>query len=99
MHILEGRQLVLLNIDEEVIAIIRRMSPSPLMERFKLTERQADDILDSAAYAACAPEVPDRAGAEGTARRARQPEVRVAPARLPLPPSNLKHSSPRFIRK
>ncbi|TWO73215.1 DNA topoisomerase IV subunit A [Caenimonas sedimenti] len=47
IHILEGRQLVLLNIDE-VIAIIRKSDePKPaLMARFKLTERQADDILD-----------------------------------------------------
>ena len=46
IHILEGRQLVLLNIDE-VIRIIRHSDePKPaLMERFKLTERQADDIL------------------------------------------------------
>ncbi|MBC7938802.1 MAG: DNA topoisomerase IV subunit A, partial [Chitinophagaceae bacterium] len=47
IHILEGRQLVLLNIDE-VIRIIRRADePKPaLVERFKLTDRQADDILD-----------------------------------------------------
>jgi topoisomerase IV subunit A len=47
IHILEGRQLVLLNIDE-VIRIIRE-SEEPkvaLIERFKLSERQADDILD-----------------------------------------------------
>jgi topoisomerase-4 subunit A len=47
IHILEGRQLVLLNIDE-VIAIIRQ-SDEPkqaLMERFKLSERQAEDILE-----------------------------------------------------
>ena len=47
IHILEGRQLVLLNIDE-VIAIIRQ-SDDPkvaLMERFKLSERQAEDILE-----------------------------------------------------
>jgi topoisomerase-4 subunit A len=47
IHILEGRQLVLLNIDE-VIAIIRQ-SDEPkqaLMARFKLSERQAEDILD-----------------------------------------------------
>ncbi len=47
IHILEGRQLVLLNIDE-VIAIIRA-SDEPkqaLIARFKLSERQADDILD-----------------------------------------------------
>ena len=47
IHILEGRQLVLLNIDE-VIRIIRHSDePKPaLIERFKLSERQADDILD-----------------------------------------------------
>src|SRR5690606_118464 len=47
IHILEGRQLVLLNIDE-VIRIIRN-SDEPkqaLMERFRLTERQAEDILE-----------------------------------------------------
>jgi len=47
IHILEGRQLVLLNIDE-VIAIIRQ-SDEPklaLIERFKLSERQAEDILE-----------------------------------------------------
>jgi len=47
VHILEGRQLVLLNIDE-VIAIIRQADePRPaLMERFRLSERQAEDILE-----------------------------------------------------
>jgi topoisomerase-4 subunit A len=47
IHILEGRQLVLLRIDE-VIAIIRGADePKPaLIARFKLSERQADDILD-----------------------------------------------------
>jgi topoisomerase-4 subunit A len=47
IHILEGRQLVLLNIDE-VIAIIRA-SDEPreaLMTRFGLSERQAEDILE-----------------------------------------------------
>lgn len=47
IHILEGRQLVLLNIDE-VIAIIRQ-SDEPkiaLIERFRLSERQAEDILE-----------------------------------------------------
>ena len=47
IHILEGRQLVLLNIDE-VIAIIRQ-SDEPrqaLMQRFNLSERQAEDILE-----------------------------------------------------
>jgi topoisomerase-4 subunit A len=47
IHILEGRQLVLLNIDE-VIRIIRHSDEpkAALIERFKLSERQADDILD-----------------------------------------------------
>ena len=47
IHILEGRQLVLLNIDE-VIAIIRQSDEprAALMDRFKLSERQADDILE-----------------------------------------------------
>ena len=47
IHILEGRQLVLLNIDE-VIRIIRESDePKPaLMHAFGLTEIQADDILD-----------------------------------------------------
>ena len=47
IHILEGRETVLLNIDE-VIAIIRN-SDEPkqaLMDRFRLSERQADDILE-----------------------------------------------------
>jgi topoisomerase IV subunit A len=47
VHILEGRQLVLLNIDE-VIAIIRRSDEpkAALIARFKLSERQAEDILE-----------------------------------------------------
>ena len=47
IHILEGRQLVLLNIDE-VIRIIRNADePKPaLIARFNLSQRQADDILD-----------------------------------------------------
>jgi topoisomerase-4 subunit A len=47
IHVLEGRQLVLLNIDE-VIRIIRRADePKPaLVERFKLSDRQAEDILE-----------------------------------------------------
>jgi len=47
IHILEGRQKVLLNIDA-VIRIIRESDePKPaLMAKFHLTERQADDILD-----------------------------------------------------
>ena len=47
IHILEGRQLVLLNIDE-VIAIIRQSDEpkSALMARFRLSDRQAEDILE-----------------------------------------------------
>ena len=47
IHVLEGRQLVLLNIDE-VIALIRESDePGPaLIARFDLSERQADDILE-----------------------------------------------------
>jgi topoisomerase IV subunit A len=47
IHILEGRQLVLLNIDE-VIAIIRQAEDpkAALIERFKLSDRQAEDILE-----------------------------------------------------
>ncbi|HEY2561908.1 MAG TPA: DNA topoisomerase IV subunit A [Caldimonas sp.] len=47
VHILEGRQLVLLEIDA-VIAIIRAADEpkAALIERFGLSERQADDILD-----------------------------------------------------
>lgn len=47
IHILEGRQLVLLNIDD-VIRIIRESDePKPaLMQAFGLTERQAEDILE-----------------------------------------------------
>jgi topoisomerase-4 subunit A len=47
IHVLEGRQLVLLNIDE-VIRIIRNADEprAALIERFRLSERQADDILE-----------------------------------------------------
>ena len=47
IHILEGRQLVLLNIDE-VIAIIRRSDEpkAALIARFTLSDRQAEDILE-----------------------------------------------------
>ncbi|MEO6319575.1 MAG: DNA topoisomerase IV subunit A, partial [Polaromonas sp.] len=47
IHILEGRQTVLLNIDE-VIAIIRQSDEpkSALMARFSLSDRQAEDILE-----------------------------------------------------
>ncbi|MEP6740279.1 MAG: DNA topoisomerase IV subunit A [Caldimonas sp.] len=47
IHVLEGRQLVLLNLDE-VISIIRAADEpkAALIARFRLSERQADDILD-----------------------------------------------------
>jgi topoisomerase IV subunit A len=47
IHVLEGRQLILLNIDE-VIRIIRNADEPKvaLIERFTLSELQADDILD-----------------------------------------------------
>ena len=47
IHVLEGRLLVLLNIDE-VIRIIRNADePKPaLIERFQLSDRQAEDILE-----------------------------------------------------
>ena len=47
IHVLEGRLLVLLNIDE-VIRIIRESDePKPaLIERFALSDRQAEDILE-----------------------------------------------------
>jgi len=47
IHILEGRETVLLNIDE-VIAIIRNADDpkAALIERFRLSERQAEDILE-----------------------------------------------------
>jgi len=47
IHVLEGRQLVLLNIDE-VIRIIRAAEDpkAALIERFALSDRQAEDILE-----------------------------------------------------
>jgi len=47
IHVLEGRQLVLLNIDE-VIRIIRNADEPKvaLIERFGLSDRQAEDILE-----------------------------------------------------
>ncbi len=47
IHVLEGRLLVLLNVDE-VVSIIRHAEEpkKELMAAFELTERQADDILD-----------------------------------------------------
>ena len=47
IHILEGRQLVLLNIDEVIQLIRQSDEPKPaLIERFKLSDRQAEDILE-----------------------------------------------------
>ena len=47
IHVLEGRQLVLLNIDE-VIRIIRQADEpkAALIARFALSDRQAEDILE-----------------------------------------------------
>jgi topoisomerase IV subunit A len=47
IHVLEGRQLVLLNIDE-VIALIRESEDpkAALIARFQLSDRQAEDILE-----------------------------------------------------
>ena len=47
IHILEGRQIVLLNIDA-IIAIIRESDEpkAALMARFKLSDRQTEDILE-----------------------------------------------------
>jgi topoisomerase IV subunit A len=47
IHILEGRMIVFLNIDE-VIRVIREADEpkQALMDRFSLSERQADDILE-----------------------------------------------------
>ena len=47
IHVLEGRSLVLLNIDR-VIAIIRNADDpkADLIKEFGLTDRQADDILE-----------------------------------------------------
>jgi topoisomerase IV subunit A len=47
VHVLEGRQSVLLNIDKVIKVIRNSDAPKPdLMRAFKLTERQADDILE-----------------------------------------------------
>jgi topoisomerase-4 subunit A len=47
IHVLEGRMLVYLNVDEVIQTIRESDEPRPaLMARFKLTERQAEDILD-----------------------------------------------------
>ncbi|MDR1708248.1 MAG: DNA topoisomerase IV subunit A, partial [Candidatus Accumulibacter sp.] len=47
IHILEGRHIVFLNIDEVIRLIRAADEPKPaLIARFKLTDRQADDILE-----------------------------------------------------
>ena len=47
IHILEGRQKVLLNIDEVIHVIRHSDEPKPaLIERFQLSDRQAEDILE-----------------------------------------------------
>ncbi|HEX6004360.1 MAG TPA: DNA gyrase subunit A, partial [Burkholderiales bacterium] len=47
LHILEGRRIVLLNIDKVIRTIRESDEPKPeLMKRFKLTEVQAEDILE-----------------------------------------------------
>lgn len=47
IHILEGRSIVYLNVDEVIRTIREADDPrAALMERFRLTERQADDILE-----------------------------------------------------
>jgi topoisomerase-4 subunit A len=47
IHILEGRQQVLLNIDKVIKLIRNSDEPKPeLMKAFTLTERQAEDILE-----------------------------------------------------
>ncbi|GHU33071.1 DNA topoisomerase 4 subunit A [Betaproteobacteria bacterium] len=47
IHILEGRHIVFLNIDKVIRVIRESDEPKPaLIARFKLSERQADDILE-----------------------------------------------------
>jgi topoisomerase-4 subunit A len=47
MHILEGRKIVFLNIDKVIKLIRNSDEPKPdLMKAFKLSERQAEDILE-----------------------------------------------------
>lgn len=48
LHLLEGLMLVYLNLDEVIKIIRKEDEPKPvLMKRFKLTEEQADAILDT----------------------------------------------------
>src|SRR5690606_36040917 len=46
IHVLEGRMVVYLNVDEVIQTIRESDEPGPaLMARFELSERQAEDIL------------------------------------------------------
>src|SRR3546814_15179511 len=47
IHVLEGRMVVYLNVDEVIQTIRESDEPrAALMERFDLSERQAEDILE-----------------------------------------------------
>ena len=47
IHVLEGRLMVLLNVDKVIKLIRNSDDPKPdLMRAFKLTDRQAEDILE-----------------------------------------------------
>ena len=47
IHVLEGRMVVYLDVDEVIRTIRESDEPKPaLMQRFKLSERQAEDILE-----------------------------------------------------
>src|SRR5690606_34737696 len=47
IHVLEGRMVVYLNVDEVIQTIRESDEPkAALMQRFKLSERQAEDILE-----------------------------------------------------
>lgn len=47
IHVLEGREIVLLNVDEVISTIRNSDEPKPaLIEKFNLSDRQAEDILE-----------------------------------------------------
>ncbi|WDU53918.1 DNA topoisomerase IV subunit A [Taylorella equigenitalis] len=47
IHVLEGREIVLLNVDEVISTIRYSDEPKPaLIEKFNLSDRQAEDILE-----------------------------------------------------
>ena len=81
IHILEGRMIAFLNI-EEVIRVIRsRTSPKPaLIAAFGLSDVQAEDILEIRLRQLARLEGIRIEGAERTARGAQRP---AAPARQP----------------